>query len=155
MNDFWKQKIDNLSLDKIFVLDNFSFVQDKKYFVQAYGRGIGQKFCSWFFLSKVIQIDFWLPAAGGAALDLSIFHLLLLLFLHLSLFTQNIPYLIFTSIVKHWYYIGTALAPHWHCIGTALTLHWLSNNWHCFALHCIESAIALHWLCIWIALALH
>ena len=28
-----------LTLDKNFVLDNFSFVQDKKYFVRADGRG--------------------------------------------------------------------------------------------------------------------
>ena len=40
LNDFWKQKMYFLTLDKIFILDNFSFVQDKKYFVQAEGRGI-------------------------------------------------------------------------------------------------------------------
>ena len=35
-----------LTLDKNFVLDNFSFVQDKKYFVRAEGRGIRQfQFC--------------------------------------------------------------------------------------------------------------
>ena len=28
-----------LTLDKNFILDNFSFVQDKKYFVRAEGRG--------------------------------------------------------------------------------------------------------------------
>ena len=39
-NDFWKQKMYFLTLDKIFILDNFSFVQDKKYFVRAEGRGI-------------------------------------------------------------------------------------------------------------------
>ena len=32
------------TLDKIFILDNFSFVQDKKYFVRAEGRGISNKF---------------------------------------------------------------------------------------------------------------
>ena len=32
--------MDFLTLDKIFVLDNFSFVQDKKYFVQADEQGI-------------------------------------------------------------------------------------------------------------------
>ena len=32
--------MDFLTVDKIFVLDNFSFVQDKKYFVWADGRGI-------------------------------------------------------------------------------------------------------------------
>ena len=31
--------MDFLTLDKIFVLDNFSFVQDKKYFVWADGQG--------------------------------------------------------------------------------------------------------------------
>ena len=40
LNDFWKQKMYFLTLDKIFILDNFSFVQDKKYFVRAEGRGI-------------------------------------------------------------------------------------------------------------------
>ena len=35
LNDFWKQKMYFLTLDKIFILDNFSFVQDKKYFVWA------------------------------------------------------------------------------------------------------------------------
>ena len=40
IHDFWKQKIDILTLDKIFVLDNFNIVQDKKYFVRADGRGI-------------------------------------------------------------------------------------------------------------------
>ena len=37
--DFWKQKIYFLTLDKIFIMDNFSFVQDKKIFVRADGRG--------------------------------------------------------------------------------------------------------------------
>ena len=40
LNDFWKQKMYFLTLDKIFILDNFRFVQDKKYFVRAEGRGI-------------------------------------------------------------------------------------------------------------------
>ena len=39
-NDFWKQKEYFLTLDKPFILDNFSFVQDKNYFVRAEGRGI-------------------------------------------------------------------------------------------------------------------
>ena len=41
--------MDSLTLDKIFVLDNFSFVQDKKHFVRADGWGIKlwQKFCLW------------------------------------------------------------------------------------------------------------
>ena len=39
LNDFWKQKMYFLNLYKIFILDNFSFVQDKKFFVQAEGRG--------------------------------------------------------------------------------------------------------------------
>ena len=43
LNDFWKQKMYFLTLDKIFILDNFSFVQDKKYFVRAEGRGISNK----------------------------------------------------------------------------------------------------------------
>ena len=40
MHGFWKQKIDFLTLDKIFVLDNLNIVLDKKYFVRADGRGI-------------------------------------------------------------------------------------------------------------------
>ena len=43
LNDFWKQKLYFLTLDKIFILDNFSFVQDKKYFVRAEGRGKSRK----------------------------------------------------------------------------------------------------------------
>ena len=39
-NDFWKQKIYFLTLYKIFILYNFSFVPDEKYFVRAEGRGI-------------------------------------------------------------------------------------------------------------------
>ena len=35
-----------LTLDKIFVFDNFSFVQDKKCFVQAEGRGIRDYFAA-------------------------------------------------------------------------------------------------------------
>ena len=38
-----------LTLDKNFVLDNFSFVQDKKYFVRAEGRGITHIFCTTIF----------------------------------------------------------------------------------------------------------
>ena len=33
------EKMDFFDLDKIFVLDNSNFVQDKKYFVWADGRG--------------------------------------------------------------------------------------------------------------------
>ena len=40
MHGFWKQKIDFLTLDKIFVLDNLNIVLDKKYFVRADGPGI-------------------------------------------------------------------------------------------------------------------
>ena len=40
LNDFCKQKMDFLTLDKTFVLDNLNFVQDKIFFVQADGRGI-------------------------------------------------------------------------------------------------------------------
>ena len=40
LNDFWKQKMYFLTLDKIFILDNFSFVQDKKYFIRAERQGI-------------------------------------------------------------------------------------------------------------------
>ena len=43
MHGFWKQKIDFLTLDKIFVLDNLNIVQDKKYCVQADGQGITLK----------------------------------------------------------------------------------------------------------------
>ena len=47
LNDFWKQKMYFLTLDKIFILDNFSFVQDKKYFARAEGRGICDKWKMW------------------------------------------------------------------------------------------------------------
>ena len=40
LNDFWKGNMDFSALDKIFVLDNFNFVQEKKHFVQADGGGI-------------------------------------------------------------------------------------------------------------------
>ena len=40
MNGFCKQNMDFLTLDKTFVLDNLNFVQDKKIFVRADGRGI-------------------------------------------------------------------------------------------------------------------
>jgi hypothetical protein len=40
LNDFWKQKVYFLTLDNIFILDNFSFVQDKNCFVRAEGRGL-------------------------------------------------------------------------------------------------------------------
>ena len=42
LNDFWKQKMDILTMDKIFVLDNFKIVLDKKHFVQADGQGTNQ-----------------------------------------------------------------------------------------------------------------
>ena len=42
INVVWKQKMDFLTLDKIFVLDNFKFVQDQKYDVPADGRGISR-----------------------------------------------------------------------------------------------------------------
>ena len=45
LNDFLKQKMYFLTLDKIFILDNFSFVQDKKYFVRVEGRGIRVQKC--------------------------------------------------------------------------------------------------------------
>ena len=35
----WNQKMDFLTLDKTFVLENFNIVLDKKYFVQADGQG--------------------------------------------------------------------------------------------------------------------
>ena len=38
--DFESKKMDFLTLDKIFVLDDFSFVQDKKYFVWADVQGM-------------------------------------------------------------------------------------------------------------------
>ena len=44
MHGFWKQKIDFLTLDKIFVLDNLNIVLDRKYFVRADGWGIGFEF---------------------------------------------------------------------------------------------------------------
>ena len=40
LNNFGNQKMDFLTLDKIFVLDNLNIVLDKKYFVRADGRGI-------------------------------------------------------------------------------------------------------------------
>ena len=49
LNDFWKQKMEFLTMDKIFVLDNFKIVLDKKYFVQAEGTGI----------KLFISNDFW------------------------------------------------------------------------------------------------
>ena len=39
LNNFENQKMNFWTLDKIFVLDNLNFVQDKKYFVHADGRG--------------------------------------------------------------------------------------------------------------------
>ena len=39
-NDFWKWKMDFLTLDKILVLDNLNIVPDKKYFVWADEQGI-------------------------------------------------------------------------------------------------------------------
>ena len=42
LNNFGNQKMDFLTLDKIFVLDNLNIVLDKKYFVQADGRGISE-----------------------------------------------------------------------------------------------------------------
>ena len=39
LNIFGNQKMDFLTLDKIFVLDNFCIVMDKKHFVQVDGRG--------------------------------------------------------------------------------------------------------------------
>ena len=43
LNNFGNQKMDFLTLDNIFVLDNLTIVLDKKYFVRADGRGkIGQ-----------------------------------------------------------------------------------------------------------------
>ena len=40
LNNFGNQKMDFLTMDKIFVLDNMNIVLDKKYFVRADGRGI-------------------------------------------------------------------------------------------------------------------
>ena len=40
---FESKKMDFLTLDKIFVLDNLCFVLDKKSFVQAGGQSIRQK----------------------------------------------------------------------------------------------------------------
>ena len=40
LNDFWKQKMEFLTMDKILVLDNFKIVLDKKHFVRADGWGI-------------------------------------------------------------------------------------------------------------------
>ena len=42
LNNLENQKMDFLTLDKIFVLDNLNIVLDKKYFVWAEGRGISQ-----------------------------------------------------------------------------------------------------------------
>ena len=39
LTNFGNQKMDFLTLDKIFVLDNLNIVLDKKYFVRADGRG--------------------------------------------------------------------------------------------------------------------
>ena len=43
LSNFGNQKMDFLTLDKIFVLDNLNIVLDKKYFVQADGWGISLK----------------------------------------------------------------------------------------------------------------
>ena len=40
MHGFWKQEIDFLTLDNIFVLDKLNIVFDKKCFVRVDGRGI-------------------------------------------------------------------------------------------------------------------
>ena len=49
MPGFWKQKIDFLTLNKIFVQDNLNIVLDKKYFVLADGRGKNVKQQYWFY----------------------------------------------------------------------------------------------------------
>ena len=62
MHGFWKQKIDFLTLDKIFVLDNLDIVLDKKYFVWADGRGISQISSYSYLIFKVldqIMFIFW------------------------------------------------------------------------------------------------
>ena len=41
---FERKKMEFLTMDKIFVLDNFKIVLDKKHFVRADGRGNSQKF---------------------------------------------------------------------------------------------------------------
>ena len=54
LNDICKQKMDFLTLDKTFVLDNLNFVQDKIFFVQADGRGIRMKYwCRFIALSSI------------------------------------------------------------------------------------------------------
>ena len=75
MHGFWKQKIDFLTLDKIFVLDNSNIVLDKKYFVRADGRGIsifyeqpvnwetGEGFQDFFLLPLGFALDFLMVVA--------------------------------------------------------------------------------------------
>ena len=48
LNNFGNQKMDFLTMDKIFVLDNFKIVLDKKYFVRADGRGINFKISNFY-----------------------------------------------------------------------------------------------------------
>ena len=43
-------------MDKIFVLDNFNIVLDKKYFVRADGRGIRANFCHKMNVQKNFQL---------------------------------------------------------------------------------------------------
>ena len=54
LNDFCKQKMDFLTLDKTFVLDNLNFVQDKIFFVRADGRGIKLRWL-WQTLKEVLR----------------------------------------------------------------------------------------------------
>ena len=52
LDDFCKQNMNFLTMDKIFVLDNLNFVQDKIFFVRADGRGINaEKFDCYCFVN--------------------------------------------------------------------------------------------------------
>ena len=60
--------MDSLTLDKIFVLDNFSFVQDKKFFVRVDGRG------NWYQWStegrrSTAEAEGFLPSATATATE--------------------------------------------------------------------------------------
>ena len=57
LNNFGNQKMDFLTLDKIFVLDNLNIVLDKKYFVRADGQGIYLKKVKILFVVKNFGVD--------------------------------------------------------------------------------------------------
>ena len=57
LNDFWKQKTDFWTMNKIFVQDNFNIVLDKKYFVWADGGGKSQKTIWCIFIPQLLHLQ--------------------------------------------------------------------------------------------------